>query len=186
MSLRRGPELTVSDDGLLEIGLVARPHGIQGEVKVQIAPEYAGALTRIQRVFLEIPDKSKGGFRTLPYRVQAARIHQNALLLKLQDVDTRNDAEALRGAMASVNVAELPELEPGDHYIHELLGLQVDTVDGRRLGELVEVLTTGANDVYVVQDSQDRETLLPAIDSVVLQVDLDAGVMTVAIPEGLL
>lgn len=112
-------------------------------------------------------------------------MHQDMLLLKLEGVDTRDAAEALRGAFISVKVEDLPDLGDEGYYIHELLGLRVVGTDGLELGELAEVLTTGANDVYVVTGGG-REVLLPAIPSVILQVDLDAGVMTVSVPDGLL
>jgi 16S rRNA processing protein RimM len=179
MSPRREQDFSVSPDGLLEIGVVTRPHGVLGEVRVLAPPEYAEPLTRCTRVFL-----GRGGGAPHPRAVRAARAHQDVVLLRLEGVETRNDAEELRGARVSVDVRDLPEQEPGGYYLHELLGLRVIAMDGEALGELDEVLATGANDVYVVRAGA-RELLLPAIDSVVREIDLDAGVMRVVVPDGL-
>jgi 16S rRNA processing protein RimM len=161
----------------LEIGIVTRPHGIAGEIKVQLTPEYLEALEGVKRVYLnDSPD---------PMRIQNYRAHQNSALLKLEGVDTRNDAETLRGAHVSIKVRELPRLGEGEYYSHELVGLRVEEANGQTLGTLSEVLATGSNDVYVVKSAEGKELLLPAIDSVVRKIDLAARVMSVIVPEGL-
>jgi 16S rRNA processing protein RimM len=184
MPPRREPTYTISEAGLMEIGVVTRPHGIQGEVRVQIPLEYADALLAVTYVYVEAPAAREPAEKRRR-RVQASRMHQDVWLLKLEDADTRDDAEALRGAFISVQVEDMPDLGDEAFYIHELLGLRVVGTDGLELGELVEVLTTGANDVYVVK-GDGREVLLPAIPSVIQHIDLEAGVMTVAVPDGLL
>jgi len=184
MPPRREPTYTISEAGLMEIGVVTRPHGILGEVRVQVPLEYAEALLAVADVYVEAP-VAREPAQKRRRRVQASRMHQDVWLLKLEDVDTRDAAETLRGAFISVQVEDLPDLDDEGYYIHELLGLRVVATDGLELGELVEVLMTGANDVYVVKGGG-REVLLPAIPSVILQVDLDAGVMTVSVPDGLL
>jgi 16S rRNA processing protein RimM len=179
MSPRREQAFSIDPNGLLEIGMVTRPHGILGEVRVLVPPEYAAPLTRVKRVYL-----SRGDGAPEPRALRGGRVHQNVLLLKLEGVETRNDAEALRGARVSVDVGELPEPQSGAYYQHQLLGLKVITADGVELGALDEVLTTGANDVYVVKTGG-RELLLPAIESVIREIDLDAGLMRVIVPAGL-
>ncbi|MCS6773245.1 MAG: ribosome maturation factor RimM [Anaerolineae bacterium] len=164
---------------LLQVGEVVRPHGVAGEVKVAVAPEYLDAfLEGISRVYL--------GPQQKPHAVLNARPHQGALLLLLEGIQSRNQAELLRGAPVFIRIADLPPLPEGAYYVHELLGLQVyDQDTGALLGELAEVLATGSNDVYVVRRPGGRELLLPALESVVLLVDLDAGVMRVRVPPGL-
>lgn len=164
---------------LLLIGEVVRPHGVAGEVKVAIAPEYLEVLREgVDRVYL--------GPRQKPYVVLNTRPHQGALLLLLEGVQSRNEAEALRGARVYVRVGDLPPLPEGDYYVHDLLGLQVyDQDTGALLGELTEVLATGSNDVYVVRRPNGAELLLPALESVILLIDLEAGAMRVRVPPGL-
>ncbi|MCL5997727.1 MAG: ribosome maturation factor RimM [Chloroflexi bacterium] len=161
----------------LDIGIVARPHGIDGELKVQLAPEYIEALGRVKRVYLDGSPDAK--------RIQSFRVHQNAALLKLEGVDTRNDAEALRGMRVSIKVKELPRLGEGEYYTHDLIGLRVIDELGQDLGKLTEVLSTGSNDVYVIKPAVGKELLLPAIESVVRKIDLEAQVVSVIVPQGL-
>lgn len=158
------------------IGKVTRAHGILGEVKVQLAPEFAGALDGIRRVYLN--DEAQ------PRRVRGKREHQGALLLRLDGVATRNDAEALRGATVSIRLEDLPRLPEGEYYSHQLVGLRVQREGGEPIGTLAEVLATGSNDVYVVKTAT-GELLLPALESVVRVVNLAEGVMIVVVPAGL-
>ena len=160
----------------LTVGSVSRPHGILGEVKVQLAPEYAGALQGVRRVYLNDD--------TSPQRVRHYREHQGAALLKLAGVNDRNAADLLRGARVSIDVVDLPALPDGEYYAHQLVGLQVSRETGELLGTLTEVLATGSNDVYIVKTAT-GEVLLPAIESVVKAIDIDAQTMTVVVPEGL-
>jgi 16S rRNA processing protein RimM len=164
---------------LLVVGRVTRPHGIAGEVKVELAPEYAGALDGIRRVFIGDADQQPQACRVL-----ASRSHQGAVLLKLDCSATRNDAEALRGSRVSIRLTDLPKLSVGAYYSHDLIGLNVVRETGEALGTLAEVLATGSNDVYVVKTAS-GEVLLPALESVVRAVDLTARRMTVIVPEGL-
>lgn len=160
----------------LVVGKVSRPHGIAGEIKVQLAPEYDGIVEAVRRVYLDDAEH--------PYRVLAQRAHQGGVLLRLERVVTRNAAEALRGARVLIRASDLPDLPPGEYYAYQLIGLRVVRESGEALGELSEVLRTGSNDVYVVKTAK-GELLLPAIESVIRAVDLEAGTMTVIVPEGL-
>jgi 16S rRNA processing protein RimM len=162
---------------MLEVGVVTRPHGIAGEVKVQLLPEYLEALEGARFVYLD--DSSQ------PRRIQAYRVHQGAALLRLERVDTRNDAEELRGARVSIRLRELPKLPEGEFYSHDLLGMNVYAESGEPIGQLTEVLGTGSNDVYVIKRADGTELLLPAIESVVKEIDVEKRVMKVVVPEGL-
>lgn len=161
----------------LEIGTIARPHGITGEVKVQTSPEYLDVLQHVTRVYLD--------GSTQATEIKGYRVHQKSALLKLEGVNTRNDAEAMRGTRVAIRVRELPSLPEGEYYSHDLVGLRVVDETGRQLGELGEVLATGSNDVYIVRTAEGKELLLPAIESVIRKIDLVAQVMTVVVPEGL-
>lgn len=168
--------MTESLHKFLAIGKVSRPHGIAGEIKVQLAPEYEGVLEAVRRVYLNDAEH--------PYRVLAQRAHQGGVLLRLERVATRNAAEALRGARVLIRTSDLPDLPPGEYYTYQLIGLRVVRESGEALGELSEVLRTGSNDVYVVKTA-DGELLLPAIESVIRGIELEAGTMTVIVPPGL-
>ena len=95
-------------------------------------------------------------------------------------------ASALRGTLIEIDDADLPDLGQDEYYVHDLVGLEVVTTEGERLGRLAEVLRTGANDVYIVRRKGERDLLLPAIGDVIGEVDLDGGRMVVQLLPGLL
>lgn len=162
---------------MIGVGRVTRPHGIAGEVKVECDPFYFEALLEAKRVLIGDPPQS--------VRVLSARPHQRAVLLLLEHIRQRNDAERLRGALVCLTEDQLPYLGEHRWYPHQLIGLQVVRErDGELLGVLTEVLATGSNDVYVVQRSR-GELLLPALPEVIRHVDLAAGIMRVVVPEGM-
>lgn len=106
------------------------------------------------------------------------------MVLKLAGIETRSQAEALRGAPLAVRREQAVALPPETYFWYQIIGLEVVDLDGRQLGRVAEVLRTGSNDVYVVR-SGDRELLLPAIRDVVRAIDLDQGRMTVELLPGL-
>ena len=123
------------------------------------------------------------GARRLTVR-RASAVPGGALLVKLDGLDSREEAAKLMHELVLVPVAEVPAAPPGTYYHYQLLDMDVVTPDGRALGRLREVLVTGANDVYVVA-TEDSELLVPALADVVLAVDVDARRMTVEVPPGL-
>lgn len=161
----------------LEIGIVSRPHGILGEVKVKTSPEFLESLQGVKHVYL---DNSSDG--TL---IVSHRIHQNAILIKLAGVSTRSAAEGLRGTRIRIKTLELPRLDGGQYYSHELVGMHVVDESGIELGILQEVLATGSNDVYVIKQTDGKELLLPAIESVIRAINLETATMIVVLPPGL-
>jgi 16S rRNA processing protein RimM len=117
-------------------------------------------------------------------KVERARRDRHGLLLMLEGIATRDDAEELWGALLEVPESQSPPLAEGSYYQHQVVGLRVQDLAGTDLGRIEEVLETGANDVYVVR-SESGETLIPALDSVIKQVDIVHGVMVVELLEGL-
>jgi 16S rRNA processing protein RimM len=112
-------------------------------------------------------------------------VHGQGLLVKLLGYDTPESAGRFRNQWVYVKSSEVPPLPEGQHYKYELVGLLVVDDNGNPLGELVEILETGANDVYIVRNKTGGEILLPAIPPVVLNVDMDSRVMTVHLLDGL-
>ncbi len=165
----------------LAIGRIIAPHGIRGEVKVEALTDFPERFKAGSNAFLGAGTEDPAA---RPVKISAARPHKGGFLVKLDSVPDRNAAELLRGRYLLIPAADAMPLGEHENYLHDLIGLQVATVDGRDLGELREVLFTNANDVYVVRGPA-GEVLLPAIRDVVLQVDLSARRMVVALPEGL-
>jgi 16S rRNA processing protein RimM len=160
----------------LAIGRVVRPFGLRGELRVQLMTEYPEQLGRLRTVYL--------GPEAQPWQVEAVRLHQEAALFKLVGCDDRTSAEMLRGVLVQIALKDAVPLEDDEYYEHQIIGLQVVEEDGTRLGKLTEIITTGANDVFVII-GPGGELLLPAIESVILDIDLDNGQMVVHVLDGL-
>ena len=107
------------------------------------------------------------------------------MIISFRGVWNRDQAEVLRGKKIYLPVSQLPELEEGEYYYYQLIGLQVIDVHGEVLGKLTEIISTGSNDVYVVK-KRDTEVLIPALESVIKEVNLHEKKMVVDIPEGLM
>jgi 16S rRNA processing protein RimM len=168
--------LAPSEPAFLAVGRVLRPHGLGGEVKVEIHTDYPERFALHKRLYL--------GPEHVPFVLQSHRFHGGAVLLKLEGIDTRTEAEALREQWVWLPIEEAVPLEEGECYLYQMMHLRVVTVDGEELGEIVEVIETGANDVYLVRDPA-GDILLPDIDQVVIHLDLDAKQMTVRLLDGL-
>jgi 16S rRNA processing protein RimM len=112
------------------------------------------------------------------------RLHREAALFKLNGCDDRNAAEALRGALVQIAREDAVPLQDDEYYEHQVVGMTVVEQHGTVLGTVTEIIVTGANDVYVVV-GPDGELLLPAIESVILEIDLDTDQMVVQLMDGL-
>ena len=163
----------------VEVGQVAGVHGIRGAVLLRSFAENSDIFAKGGKILLKGPGKN-----LQEYILRSSRPHKGMLLAELQGVLDRNAAEALKGGMILVHRDALPEPEPGEYYWFDLIGMEVLEKDGARLGVLDSIIETGANDVYVIKDGT-KEILAPALPWVVLSIDLEAGVMTVDLPEGL-
>jgi 16S rRNA processing protein RimM len=161
----------------LAVGRITRPWGVRGELKAEILTEDPTRFEGLETVYV--------GPQCVPYRLERTRLHRGAVLLKLAGCDDRNAAEALRGLLVQVAIEDTLPLEEGEYWLYQILGLEVWTTEDELLGVVQEILETRANDVYVVQDKRGRQVLVPALDSVVLDINLEAGRMLVALPEGL-
>ena len=166
--------------GILSIGKIVGAHGIRGAVKVYSYAESPSIFRPDREILLE---DTRACRQTLC--IQWVRSHKGRVLLSFKGIDTRNDAEALIGSALFINKEELPELESGTYYWTDIIGLAVYRSDGRYLGKITSILPTGSNDVYVVRGESDKEILIPALESVVLEIDLEKKNMRVDLPEGL-
>lgn len=167
-----------SEPRYLVVGRIVRPWGVQGELKVEILTEDPARFEQLEAVYV--------GPHFVPYRLERARLHGGVVLLKLAGCDDRNAAEGLRDLLVQVAMEDALPLEEGEYWVHQIVGLEVWTTEGDLLGLVQEVLETAANDAYVVRDRSGREVLIPALRSVVLEIDLAAGRMLVELPEGLM
>lgn len=164
------------------IGIFTSTHGLKGEIKVYPTTDDIKRFSYLKKLFL-CNEKEE---RLL--EVEKVRYFKNMVILKFKGLNSINDIEGMKGASLFVNREDAAPLPEGSYYIADLIGLPVITDEGRQLGVLKEVLDTGANDVFLVQDPADpkaREYLLPHIKSCVLKINLEAGNILVHMMDGL-
>ncbi|NMA67111.1 MAG: 16S rRNA processing protein RimM [Clostridiaceae bacterium] len=163
----------------LAIGKVVNTHGVKGEIRIIPLTSDLSRFDYLLFVNTEWEGKLK------EFRVTSARFHKNFVLLKLKGIDTMDDAEKLKGQELLVERKHARKLEEDEYFICDIIGLEVFE-DDVYLGVITDVLQTGGNDVYVVNNKETKkEILIPAIKSVVLEVDLENKRMKVKLPEGL-
>jgi len=173
----------VEKNGFLLIGKIIGVHGIQGNLKVY---SYAESLS-VFEPGSSILAINKQGIETT-YTIKWAKPHNRDVLLSLEGIEARDFSEGLRGTRLYISKAKLPELEDGVYYWFDLIGLSVFTTENNYIGSVASIIETGSNDVYVVRDpnkDEDNETLIPALESVVIEIDLSQKMMRVDLPEGL-
>lgn len=171
---RRKTRAPASEPQFLVIGKVLRPHGVRGELRLEVHSDHPAHLGEVETIYL--------GESRRAYRLEAFRMHRGVLLVTLSGIDDRDKADALREALVAVKLKDAVPLKPGEYYHHQILGLAVVTDAGEALGSVAEIIQTGANDVYVVR-GPGGEVLLPAIQSVILKIEPPQ--MVVHLPEGL-
>jgi 16S rRNA processing protein RimM len=162
----------------LVVGKLRHSHGLHGEVLMEVITDFPERIRQGKTLYV--------GESHQPRRVRGRRIHGSNLLLLFDDIKTPEEAGRLRNQWVYVPANDRPPLSEGEYYHHQLLGLKVTSDDGLELGKLANILETGANDVYVIRTDSGKEVLLPAIQSVILDIDLDNAQMRVHLLPGLL
>ena len=165
---------------LIGLGQVSGAQGLKGAVKVRADAE---AATTDPEVFAALGQVWIGG---QGYQVIEAARHKNQVLLWLEGVHTRSRAEELAGLQVLGDRRRFPKLPPGEYYWFQVLGLPVvNETDGALLGYLDHIICTRGHDVYVVRQGE-REVLLPAVEEVIVEINMDEGVIKALPPLGLL
>ncbi len=164
--------------GFLAVARVLSPHGVRGEVRCQLLTDFPERFARTRELFIDL------GNRRLS--VERSRLQRGNVILKLVGFESRSDAGTLAGKELLVPESEAVRLPSDTYFWHQIVGLKVETLAGESLGRVAEILRTGANDVYVVRGEQQREVLIPAVDDVVREIDLERGVVVIDPIEGLL
>jgi len=163
----------------LQVARIGKPHGIRGEVTVQVQtdnPEERFSAGE-ELIVIDGPVKS--------LTVKNARWNKTILLLSFQEINDRNQAETLRGARLEIEVSDEPEDDSDEWYEHELLDLKV-MLEGEQVGVITALRTNPAQDLLVFEDTDGNEVYLPFVDEFVPEVDPEAGIVVITPPAGLL
>lgn len=161
----------------LAVGRLRRSHGISGEMIMDVLTDFPERLQPGKTVYV--------GDAREPVRIAGIRGHDRAMIIHLQGLDSPEAAARFRNAMLFVKSTELPKLPEGEYYHHQLLGLKVLDEAGQEVGQLTDILETGANDVYLVKTPEGKEVLLPAVEDVIIEVNLDRREVRVRLPQWL-
>jgi len=161
------------------IGQVVALFGVHGELKVRLLTDIPNRFTELETVYV--------GANHTSCIIQSVRPYKGEMIvLKLSGIDDANAAEPLRNQELSIPLSELAKLPPDSYYQHDILGLQVLTLDGQELGQIVEIIVTGSNDVYSIKKPEGSQVLIPAIKDVIKQIDLIRRTMHIDPLPGLL
>lgn len=170
----------------LQIGVVTQTHGIKGEVKVFPTTDDASRFKKLKEALMDT------GRERLPVEIEGVKFFKQYVIVKFKGFDSINDVEKYKGAKLYVTRDKAVPLKKDEYFVADLIGLQVVTDEGENFGTLKDVMATGANDVYVVErgdmngQGERSEVLLPAIRECVKNIDMEQGVITVHIMDGLL
>ena len=167
-------------DDYIRVGVITSTHGIKGEVKVFPTTDDPGRFEDLEQVYLNT------GKEYLSLKIEQVRYFKQLLILKFKDINDINDIEKYKGKDLWISRDDAIELEEDEHFIFDLLDCEVYTEDGSKLGILTEVLSSAANDVYVVKTLDNKEILLPSIKECILEIDTPNKRITVHLMDGLL
>ena len=160
-----GPSLdTPVAEARLSIGMIERPHGVRGEARVRLFTDEPDQLTKVRQVFI--------GDEVRPRKLLGLRFHQEHALMRIDGIDTPEAVRVLHGVQVRISGVDAKPLAPGERFIYQLIGMQVVTETGDPVGELSDIMETGANQVYVVTPPGGGvDVLLPNIPDVILDID---------------
>lgn len=164
---------------MLEAGKIVNTHGLRGEVKVVPWTDYPDDFENIEYVYV----KKKTGEEKL--HISSIKYQKNNLIIKFAEIKDINEAELYKNLVLYVERDMLGELPEGVYYIADLLGSKIITTDGEEIGEIADVFNTGANDIYDVKREGKKNMLIPVIDEIVKNIDIEKKIITIEMMEGL-
>ena len=163
-----------------EIGQIVNTSGLKGVMKVKPFTDDITKFSNLKTIYVSIKKELK------EFEIEQARFSKNMVFLKLKGIDTVEQAEDYRNLYLKIKRNKDEKLEKDSYYIVDILGCKIITDEGKELGDIEDVFSTGSNDVYVVKDELGKQVLLPAIKDVIKKVDIKNKVINVHLLEGLL
>jgi 16S rRNA processing protein RimM len=167
-------------ENYLRVGVITTTHGIRGEVKVFPTTDDPNRFNDLKQLYLDT------GKELITLEIEGVKFFKQLVILKFKGIDNINDIEKYRGKDLLITRDNAVKLEKDEYFIFDLIDSEVITDEGEKLGVLVEILTTAANDVYIVKTADNKEILLPSIKECILDVDVESKKITVHLMNGLL
>lgn len=164
----------------LQVGVISSTHGVRGEVKVFPTTDDVTRFKKLKEVIL-VTDKTEKVLK-----ITSVKFFKQFAIVKFEGIDTLNDVEVYKGASLLVERKNAVKLQKDEYFIADLIDLTVVDEQENKLGTLIDVMQTGANDVYIVKNDEGKELLFPAIKECILDIDFKAKKMTVHVMDGLL
>ena len=158
---------------LIIIGKIGAPHGVRGDVRIIPLTDFPNRFDCLKKVFLS---------EDVSFEIERVKYNNQFVIVKFKGINNREDIEPLKGKLIKVLRADVPPLADGEYYSFDIIGLEVYTQADEYLGKITEILKTGSNDVYVVQNEKEQH-LIPALKKVVTSIDITAGKMQVILQE---
>lgn len=173
--------MIIDTDKYLQVGAITSTHGIKGEVKVFPTTDEAERYDDLDEVFLDT------GKELMSLHVENVKYFKQYVIVKFKEFKDINEIEPYKGKNLYVDREHAVELDEDEYFVADIMGLEVVTDEGDKLGVISDVLfLPGANDVYVVKRDDGSEVLIPAIEDCVLDIDLDAEIMRIHVLDGLI
>lgn len=166
---------------LVTVGKVVNSHGIRGELKIVPETDFPERFD-VGNSLIIVDSQNK----QTPVTVKTSRLHKNVFIVLFDQFSNINDVEKYKGSLLKIEAKNQKPLEEGEYYYHEIIGCKVVTEEEQELGLVSEVLTPGANDVWVVSLPKGKQLLIPVIDDVILKVDIPNKTIRIHLMEGLM
>ena len=167
-------------EDMLQVGVITQTHGVRGEVKVFPTTDDVNRFKKLKQVILDT------GKETMPLEIQSVKFFKQFVILKFKGIDNINDIEKYKRCSLYVTREHAVALEEDEYFIADMIGMEVCTEDGSIFGTLRDVIETGANDVYVIENAEHGEVLVPAIKECSRSVDIEKGQMMIHLMDGLI
>ena len=164
---------------LLQVGVISSTHGVRGEVKVFPTTDDVKRFKKLKKVILDT------GKEQLPLEIEGVKFFKQFVILKFRWIDNINDIEKYKGKSLLVDREHAVKLKKDEYFIADMIGMDVFTEEGELFGALKDVMETGANDVYIIEMTDGKEVLVPAIKQCILDVDIENRKMVIHLLEGL-
>ena len=179
-----GSEGSPTEPSFFVVGRIQRPHGVRGEIKISIDTHYPERIAELAVLYIGTDQYDEDS--AVEYPLKSVRRHGEQLLLMLNGINDRNTADLLRGKLVMMRIDQSEPLDEDEFYAYEIIGMAVYTDDEEYLGDVMEIMETGANDVFILQGGARGTVLIPDIEDVVHTIDPDTRQIIITPLPGLL